>query len=175
MLAPAPADTAGTVPFEPKSWQGDLVEREAADGLHAVLRTGAGEHRLWLPHPIRPGEPMACVVPLGSDAAAGAAAAIEFWRHICGVRGTPSAPDHRFRRLCMSLRAFDARVAGASYRALAEYLFGTARIEDRSWKTSSIRDTTIRLVRSGRAYVQGNYRRLLRQRADERRWVKPLR
>lgn len=113
---------------------------------------------------------MACVVPLGDNAAAGAAAALDFWRHISGGGDKSSAVDPRFRRLCMSLRALDARSAGASYRCMAERLFGEDRIEDRCWKTSSVRDATIRLVRSGLAYVNGNYRRLLRQKADERGW-----
>jgi hypothetical protein len=151
-----------TAPYEPRSWIGDFVERAAADGMHALLRTGLTDHRIWMPEPIAPGEPVACVLPLGGDAAAGAAAAVDFWRDISGVRAKHAALDTRLERLKMILFALDGRAAGANYRALAERLFGEDRIEDRTWKTSSVRDATIRLVRSGLAYVNGNYRRLLR-------------
>jgi hypothetical protein len=43
-------------------------------------------------------------------------------------------------------------------------LFGARRLEHELWKTSSLRDTTIRLVRGGLALMQAGYRRLLRGR-----------
>jgi len=47
------------------------------------------------------------------------------------------------------VRALDGHLAEASYRDIAEVLFGTRRIERETWKTSSLRDRTIRLVRGG--------------------------
>ena len=61
----------------------------------------------------------------------------------------------------MALRALDGRVAEASYREIAEALFGAARLPERGWKTHDLRDRTACLVRLGVAMMQGGYRRLL--------------
>ncbi len=53
------------------------------------------------------------------------------------------------------------RLAGASYRAIAEALFGSGRLTSEPWKTSSLRDTVIRLARTGLAMTRGGYRNLL--------------
>ena len=76
-------------------------------------------------------------------------------------------PEHRQVRLIAStawslaLRALDARLAGASYRAIAEALFDPGRLTSEPWKTSSLRDTVIRLARTGFAMTRGGYRNLL--------------
>lgn len=70
----------------------------------------------------------------------------------------------RCRRLRQILRALDGHDTGATYRAIAEALFGLRRIAAIPWKTSPLRDTTIRLVRDGLALLRGGYRRLLRRR-----------
>jgi len=59
------------------------------------------------------------------------------------------------------LRALDARMAGASYRAIAEVLFDPHRVASEPWKTASLRDTVIRLARTGFAMMRGDYRNLL--------------
>lgn len=51
---------------------------------------------------------------------------------------------------------------GASYRAIAELLFGADCIPERAWKTNDLRSRTIRLVQSGLALMRGGYRELLR-------------
>ena len=43
-------------------------------------------------------------------------------------------------------------------------MFGVSRVASDSWKTSALRDSTIRLVRDGLAMVDGGYRDLLRRR-----------
>ncbi len=78
-------------------------------------------------------------------------------------------PDARLTRqrrgrLRRVLRALDGHCAGAAYRAVAEALFGPRRVTAQPWKTCSLRDTTIRLVRDGMALLRGGYRRLLRRR-----------
>ena len=107
------------------------------------------------------------VVPMGDDAPVRAEAALRFWRCVacCRSAGPRHPPDLRSRRARLSLRALDARQAGASYRAMAEVLFGPARLDASAWKTSSLRDTTIRLVRCGLALMNGDYRRLLRRKS----------
>ncbi|WP_228148077.1 DUF2285 domain-containing protein [Roseibium algicola] len=71
-------------------------------------------------------------------------------------------PQKRLRFKSM-LRAVDGRTNGASYREIAENLFGARRVASEPWKTSPLRDTTIRLVRDGLAMVAGGYLDLLRR------------
>ncbi|WOJ88357.1 DUF2285 domain-containing protein [Methylocapsa polymorpha] len=59
------------------------------------------------------------------------------------------------------MRALDGRLAGASYRAIAEALFYPSRIASEPWKTGPLRDTVIRLARTGFAMMRGDYRKLL--------------
>ena len=61
----------------------------------------------------------------------------------------------------LALRALDGRLDKASYRDIAEALFGRSRMPDRGWKTHDIRDRTVRLARLGFSLMQGGYRRLL--------------
>ena len=51
---------------------------------------------------------------------------------------------------------------GASYRVIAEELFGRRRIPERAWKTHELRSRTIRLVQAGLALMRGGYRAVLR-------------
>lgn len=166
VLEPATGAEGGALAFRPRSWGGEVMVREGADGLHALLNVGLVQHRLWLPVPVPDGTPVVCRLPLGEGAPCGAQAALAFWRHAAGRRPATWHPDHRLERAALSLRALDARAAGASYRALAEALFGPQRVCATAWKTSSVRDATIRLVRSGMSLAAGNYRRLLGHRAD---------
>jgi hypothetical protein len=169
-LAPAPStpqDGRG-VRFEPDAWRGRFVERRGDDGVHAILQTAQEEHRLWMPAALAPGQPVACVVPFGADAACGATAALQLWRHLAGGHSAPHArPDRRLERFQQSLRAHDGHMAGGSYREIAEQIFGAARVASETWRTSPLRDAAIRLVRSGAALVRGDYRRLLRSKHDE--------
>lgn len=65
-------------------------------------------------------------------------------------------------RLERSLQALDGSLNRESYRAIAQTLFGAAVVERESWKTSSVRGVTIRLVRAGRALMRGGYLKLLK-------------
>jgi hypothetical protein len=62
----------------------------------------------------------------------------------------------------LSLRALDGHMDGASYRAIAEVLFGRRRIPELAWKTHDLRSRTIRLVQAGLTLMRGGYRALLR-------------
>ena len=144
--------------------------RERDDGVHALLIAPGVQHRLWMPRPIASGAAVACALPLGPGASLNAAAVLQFWRHITGGQVTRSRFDARLRRAQLSLWALDERTAGASYRTLAEQMFGLARVAAESWRTSPLRDSTIRLVRTGAAFVAGDYRRLLRPPHDDKGW-----
>ncbi|MBG6162799.1 hypothetical protein IWQ54_002462 [Labrenzia sp. EL_195] len=71
-------------------------------------------------------------------------------------------PQKRLRFKAM-LRAVDGRSNGAPYREIAQRFFGAGRVASEPWKTSSLRDTTLRLVQNGLAMVDGGYLDLLRR------------
>jgi hypothetical protein len=139
--------------------------REAQDGWHAVLRIQGAQHRLWLKEALQVGASYAAELPLDPDFETRAHASYRLWRAINGR--LPGPPFHqlsaqRRERLALALRALDGHTGGASYRVIAEVLFGRKRIPERAWKTHELRSRTIRLVQAGLALMRGGYRALLR-------------
>jgi hypothetical protein len=145
--------------------------RPAFDGWHAVMPLGGAIHRLWLR-----AEPVKRVtyelkLPLDADFEARNHAADRLWR---ALNNRPLGPargglTHQQRkRVGMALRALDGHLDGASYRSIAEVLFGRARIPERGWKTHDLRSRTIRLVNLGLRMMRGGYRNLLRFRRKGR-------
>lgn len=65
-------------------------------------------------------------------------------------------------RLARTLFALDASLGAQSYREIAAGLFGEDSRTDEDFKTSALRDVTIRLVRRGRSLMAGGYLKLLR-------------
>jgi hypothetical protein len=106
------------------------------------------------------------LVPLGADGLDRIDAVTRLWR---AVNGRKVPIDGRLtkqqrRRLRRMLQAVDGHAEGASYREIAEAIFGATRVADASWKTSALRDVTIDLVKDGLALIAGGYRALLRRR-----------
>jgi hypothetical protein len=116
--------------------------------------------------------PAAVVIPLNEDFAVRADAALRLWRVTTGrPRGRPSdrLTSQRRHRLGLALRALDGRLAGESYRAIAQSLFGRTRIPaGPGWKTHELRDRTIRLARAGLKLMRGGYLALLRHPRPQR-------
>jgi hypothetical protein len=166
VLAESPVETESTFRFLPDTWHGELASRRASDGLHLILIDGRDEHRIWMPDPPTEGTPLAAIIPLDETADLRTAASTRFHRHITrtGTAAGPHLTRQRQRRLTLSLRALDGRISGATYRTIAEALFGSGRAAAEPWKTASLRDNTIRLVRTGRKLMAGGYRDLLRGR-----------
>ena len=112
-----------------------------------------------------PGEETPCVVlPLDRLFEIRSAAALRLWRGLTARspgRDPAALPASRRERLVLALRALDGRLEKASYRDIAEALFGSGRMPERGWKTYDLRDRTVRLARLGHAMMQGGYRRLL--------------
>jgi hypothetical protein len=104
------------------------------------------------------------IVPLDSDTPTRLAAVEALWRALNRRPATaaPALTPQRRHRIKRMLRAVDARAAGASHRKVAEALFGAERARAEPWKTSSLRDTVMRLARDGAALVDHGYRTLLR-------------
>jgi hypothetical protein len=133
------------------------------DGPERIIERRGGIFRLHLLDEDEDGIP--CVVlPLDRLFAVRASAALRAWHGLTGRlpgRDPARLPAARRDRLVLALRALDGRIEKASYRDIAEVLFGTGRMPERGWKTHDLRDRTIRLARLGDAMMQGGYRRLL--------------
>lgn len=77
-----------------------------------------------------------------------------------------NSPDKRItpqrrQRLIESLRAIDGRQAGATYQEIAGAVFGAEPVNSITWKSTPLRDTIMRRVRTGFTLVSGGYRTLL--------------
>ena len=107
----------------------------------------------------------AALLPLDEHFPTRVAAALRVWRVLTGRKpgDDPQALTAQRRiRLLLALRALDGRRAHASYRQLAEGLFGPLALRgDADWKSHDLRDRTIRLARLGLELSRGGYRRLL--------------
>lgn len=122
--------------------------------------------RLFLLGDVSPDHPVVALVPLGGDGLDRIDAVTRLWRAL-NKRAVP--PDARLtaqqrRRLRHMLQAVDGRMSGASYRDIADIIYGASRVAADPWKTSALRDSTIDLVKDGFALIAGGYRKLLRQR-----------
>ena len=139
--------------------------RRAFDGWHAVVRLRGAEHRFWLREAPATGVSYAAELPFDADFDVRAHAAHRLWRTLNGLPAGPPfhhlSPQRR-QRLLLALRALDARTDGATYRTIAEGLFGAKSIPERAWKTHDLRNRTIRLVKTGLELMHGGYRELLR-------------
>src|SRR5271165_3737678 len=160
-LTLAPIVTPTTV-IPLAKWPGEITRREAEDGLHVLVREHATTHQLWLIDPVKGASPLAAAIPLDETAPHRTVAFGRFWRFLKRPsKQARRAKPRRRDRLITALRVLDGRMAGASYRAIAEVLFGQARVEAEPWKTASLRDTVIRLARTGFGLKRGGYRDLL--------------
>ncbi|WP_297511039.1 DUF2285 domain-containing protein [uncultured Caulobacter sp.] len=109
-----------------------------------------------------PRRPLEAVLPLDRTTPDRLRALDRLVRHLDGRKPPPDPiTRQRRRRLSAMLRALDARDSGAPYRQIGEALFGASRIAAEPWKSASLRDATLRLVRDGRALVEGGYLALL--------------
>lgn len=107
----------------------------------------------------------AALLPFDEHFATRVAAALRVWRALSGRAPGPdpqALTAQRQGRLVLALRALDGRRSDASYRQLAEGLFGPIRLRgDADWNSHDLRDRTIRLAKLGLQLSRGGYRRLL--------------
>lgn len=128
------------------------------------MRIQGTKHHLWLKQAPQFGATYAFKLPPDAEFEIRAHAAYRFWRAMNGRSAGP--PFHhlsvqRRKRLALALRALDGCMDGASYRAIAEVLFGSRRVSERTWKTHDLRSLVIRLVKAGLALMRRGYRVLL--------------
>ena len=142
----------------------DADIRRAGDGWHVVLRISGAAHRLWFAEAPGPDISYSVNLPLDDRFDVRTQAALRLWRSLAG-RALGVEPndltDQRRQRLIQALRAVDGRNDGATYRDIAQTLFGATRIPERPWKTHDLRGRSIRLVATGYEIMRGGYRKLL--------------
>jgi hypothetical protein len=147
----------------------DLASRTSAiyaDGDHIVVEDASGDHHLWF-RDVRAGQKLAALLPLDDDFRVRVLSLIRFQRRLTGRSSGPLPKAwqitrrHR-QRLTLMIRALDAHLADASYREIADVLYGAEAVTRYAWKTSSVRGQTIRLVKDAIGMMRGGYRKLLR-------------
>jgi hypothetical protein len=151
-LSPPGFDTPLPALMKARIGDADFLVRGAGEDFRASLLEGAD------------GQPLAVVLPFDQLFEHRASSALRLWRAVTGRAPGPdmaTLPQPRRDRLLLALRALDGRLDEASYRDIAEALFGAGAIPERGWKTHDLRDRTTRLVRYGYSMMQGGYRHLL--------------
>ena len=140
--------------------------RSDEQGVHFLLETGSQTMRLVRLAGVPANSPLAVLIPLDADGPDRAEALDRLLRALQG-RSVPDdrrlTPQQRRRHRFM-LQATDGHSNGASYRQIAEVIYGVERIRGEHWKTSALRDGVIGLVEGGLAMIAGGYRQLLRHR-----------
>jgi hypothetical protein len=165
ILVPAPDSFAAARRSQHFDRSPGVIAIQGPDGRHVVLADRDGAHRLWL-RGVPSGASMAALVPLDGDVLLRITGLLRLRRRL---DGRPAGPVPRAwtitarlrQRLVPMVRALDGHLAGASYREIAEVLYGPGAIGD-GWKTSSHRGQAIRLVKDGVINMEGGYRKLLR-------------
>ncbi|RWG80086.1 MAG: DUF2285 domain-containing protein [Mesorhizobium sp.] len=151
---------------EPSITPVELGKRhESPQGFHAIRDSGVATQLLLLPGSAA-SRSLTALIPLDSQTLGRVEALVRLWRS-CHRRPVP--PDTRMtiqqkRRLRLMMQAADGRKNGASYREIATAFYGAGRVASNPWKTSSLRDTVIGLVKGGGAMISGGYLQLLRHR-----------
>lgn len=136
--------------------------RRASDGLYLAHGRGrAAAYSVLLGQSHIDGSVVA-LVPFDTSAPERIMASERLWRTLEGrpLRDTRLTMQRR-RRLRHMMRAVDGKTAHASHREIAKTIFGRRRVETELWHDSSLRYTTMRLVRDGTAMIAGGYRKLL--------------
>ncbi|MFZ5617661.1 MAG: DUF2285 domain-containing protein [Pseudomonadota bacterium] len=164
LLTPAssPVEAASLPLTLPRLRNLDL--RQSEDGWHAIWQVNGVTHQFWLLE-APPDADTAYVVTLPLDALfeLRVHSARRFWRNLNGRSpGAPfrAMPDQLRQFHTLSLRALDARLAGESYRGIAEVLLGFHG-DKTDWEGDPRKNKARRLVAAGLHMMHGGYRDLL--------------
>jgi hypothetical protein len=154
--------------FEPKI-QLDIpvsLTQKSARGFNAVSVFDDCMFNVIFTARSKPTDPCTALIPIDEDWLSRIETLTRFWRALHG-RTVPAdtrlTPQQR-RRIRLMMQAFDGRDNNASYREIADAIYGASRVAADAWKTSALRDSTIALVKDGKAMVEGEYLQLLKHR-----------
>ncbi|MFT6569923.1 MAG: hypothetical protein ACJAWY_001632 [Sphingomonas echinoides] len=136
------------------------------DGAYAKIGASKASGTAKLAPGLPLDAPLMAIVPLDANIPTRIEAMARLWRALTGQQSLPYAreiPASRRERLAMSLRAVDARHAGATRRDIAETIFGPEQVpEGVAFDDHHLRSRTARLIRDGLALIAGGYRKLLK-------------
>lgn len=154
--------------FEPKKTLDIPVSltQKSAGGFNAVSVFDDCMFNVIFTARSKPTDPCAALLPIDDDCLSRIETLTRFWR---ALHGRTVPPDTRLtsqqrRRIRLMMQAFDGRDNNATYREIAEVIYGASRVATDAWKTSALRDSTIALVKDSKAMVEGEYLQLLKHR-----------
>jgi len=135
------------------------------DLLYLILADEEGDEHVWVSGSLD--EPMAMMLPIGSDPFARLAAAERLCRRMCGMASGPPAlrpPPFRREHLLTLLQVLDGHHAGATQRELAASLIHrrVRRYNAAEWVESAERKRIKRWLKEAIELRDGGYLRLLR-------------
>jgi len=135
---------------------------DAMGRRHLLLKHSEGYTQVVVENTDDAGLYLKAIVVLDSLAERRLAATTDLLRLI-GKKSAITRPgsSQMIERLRRALITLDACEAGATHREIAIHFFGKNRIADEIWKISSIRQTIIRLNRTGNEMMKGGYTKLL--------------
>lgn len=142
----------------------EAVRRGDSLGAHFVHQAGDRKFHVLRLGTAEADAPLVAMIPLDATGFDRLAETEQLLRALLDL---PIQPDGRMtpqqrRRARQMLQAVDGHMDGASYRQIAEALYGGERVRSEHWKTSPLRANVISLVKGGLAMIAGGYRRLLR-------------
>jgi hypothetical protein len=154
--------------FEPKI-QLDIpvsLTQKSAGGLNAASVFDDCMFNVIFTARAKPTDPCTALLPIDEDCLGRIETLTRFWRalHDRTVPADTRLTSQQRRRIRLMMQAFDGRDNNASYREIADAIYGASRVAADSWKTSALRDSTIALVKDGMAMVEGEYLQLLKHR-----------
>jgi hypothetical protein len=163
VVAPAPDEFTEALPINELT---PAFSRRTADGLHWVLGQGGDALQVALIDGANTDRPAAFVIPLDNCPEMRIEAVLRFWEAMTGhvsVRKPDGLTAQQRSKLKLILRALDGRLAGCSYRAIAEVLFGPSSVPaGRNWAHDNLRCRTRRLCQRGSDLMHGEYLDLMR-------------
>jgi hypothetical protein len=114
----------------------------------------------------KPTDPCTALLPIDEDCLSRIETLTRFWHALHGrtVPADTRLTSQQRRRIRLMMQAFDGRDNNASYREIADAIYGASRVATDAWKTSALRYSTIALVKDGKAMVEGEYLQLLKHR-----------
>jgi hypothetical protein len=163
VIVPAPDEYTETLPINGLT---PAFSRRTTDGEHWVLGQGGDALQVALIDGANTARSAAVVIPFNPCHQIRIKAARRFWEAITTGHVSGPTPDgltaQQRSRLKLILRALDGRLAGCSYREIAEVLFGPNSVPaGRAWATHELYGRTRRLCSRGLDLMNGGYLDLL--------------
>jgi hypothetical protein len=165
VLAPSLAGIGASQSLDMKMLGAIRARMKIGDFLHLILADADGDEHLCISGSFD--QPLAVMLPIGTDPFARLASAERLCRRLLGVAAGPPAlrpPPFRRRHLLTLLQVLDGREAGASRRELAATLID-GEVRDYSaaeWTESRERKRISRWIAEAVELRDGGYIRLLR-------------